>query len=258
MIDTASYVNNILLPGGGRKYSGTHSKGLIWLKNEAGHYFPNHLVRKGTKSILLYSHGNGGSLGDFKSIVWHYAQWFNTSVFAIEYPGYGPAEGVAGEESVNDNLRTAYNFLLFLGYPAKNIVFMGYSIGTGPSIQLASELCQAGTPPGALITIAAYLSICDIVRDLKGSIEMIRSILAGVIDNRWDSGTKIATVSCPSLFVHGALDEVIPCEHSERLFANCSSTGQSPSTLILPPQCVLDRTHTLILLPNNSNTIPSI
>jgi len=211
------------LPGGGRKYSGTHSKGLIWLKNEAGCYFPNHLVRKGTKSVILYSHGNGGSLGDFKSIVWHYAQWFNTSVFAIEYPGYGPAEGVAGEESVNDNLRTAYNFLLFLGYPAKNIVFMGYSIGTGPSIQLASELCQAGTPPGALITIAAYLSICDIVRDLKGSIEMIRSILAGVIDNRWDSGTKVASVTCPSLFVHGALDEVIPCEHSERLFANCAS-----------------------------------
>jgi hypothetical protein len=54
---------------------GTHSKGLIWLKNKAGQHFPNHLVRKGTKSILLYSHGNGGSLGDFKSIVWDYAQW---------------------------------------------------------------------------------------------------------------------------------------------------------------------------------------
>ena len=125
---------------------------------------------------------------------------------------------------MNDNLRTAYNFLLFLGYHPRNIVFMGYSICTGPSIQLASELCLSGTPPGALITIAAYLSICDIVRDLKGSIEMIRSILAGVIDNRWNSGTRIAEVTCPSLFVHGAHDEIIPCEHSEKLFASCSST----------------------------------
>ena len=108
---TGSYVNKILLPGGGRKYSGcanghlafqahliahsyitknlqlvisivdilspgTHSKGLIWLKNEAGQHFPNHLIRKGTKSILLYSHGNGGSLGDFKSITFFYAQWY--------------------------------------------------------------------------------------------------------------------------------------------------------------------------------------
>ena len=61
--------------------SGTHSKGLIWLKNEAGQHFPNHLLRKGTKSILLYSHGNGGSLGDFKSITFFYAQWY---VFALD------------------------------------------------------------------------------------------------------------------------------------------------------------------------------
>jgi pimeloyl-ACP methyl ester carboxylesterase len=59
---------------------------------------------------------------------------FNTSVFAIEYPGYGPAEGTASEESVNDNLKTAYDFLLFLGYPSKNIILMGYSIGTGIGI----------------------------------------------------------------------------------------------------------------------------
>ena len=53
---------------------------------------------------------------------------FNTSVFAIEYPGYGPAEGSAAEDSVNDNARTAFKFLVSLGYPEKNIVLMGYSV----------------------------------------------------------------------------------------------------------------------------------
>ena len=163
---------------------------------------------------------------------------FSTSVFAIEYPSYGPAEGVAGEESVNDNLRTAYNFLLFLGYPPKNIILMGYSIGTGPSIQLASELCKAGTPPGAVITVAAYLSICDIVRDLKGSIQMVSSLLAGLIVNRWDSETKIQSVTCPCLFVHGELDEVIPSSHSKTLFARC---GSSIKRLRVCPKA--DHTH---------------
>lgn len=148
---------------------------------------------------------------------------FNTSVFAIEYPSYGPAEGIAGEESVNDNLKTAYNFLLFLGYPSKNIILMGYSIGTGPSIQLASELSKAGSPPGAVITIAAYLSICDIVRDLKGSMKLILSLLAGIIDNRWDSEKKIQHVTCPCLFIHGELDEVIPSRHSKILYEKCGS-----------------------------------
>lgn len=101
---------------------------------------------------------------------------------------------------------------------------MGYSIGTGPSIQLASELSIAGSPPGAVITIAAYLSICDIVRDLKGSIKLVSSLLAGIIDNRWDSEKKIQSVTCPCLFVHGELDEVIPSRHSKILYEKCGSS----------------------------------
>ena len=157
---------------------------------------------------------------------YHQLNRFNTSVFAIEYPSYGPAEGTAGEESVNDNLRTAFNFLLFLGYPPKNIILMGYSIGTGPSIQLASELCASGSPPGALVTVAAYLSVCDIVRDLKGSINLFSGLLAGVMDNRWDSMTAITSVTCPCIFVHGEHDEVIPCKHSETLYERCGSSSK--------------------------------
>lgn len=151
-------------------------------------------------------------------------QRFNSSIFAVEYPGYGPAEGDSCEESVNDNVKTAFEFLLSLGYPTSNIVIMGYSIGTGPTIQLASELCDAGTPPGAIVTIAAFLSICDIVRDLRRS--LLISLFADAIANRWNSGEKIKKVTCPSMFVHGLIDEVIPYEHSEKLFQSCPAEGK--------------------------------
>ena len=56
----SSFVNKIILPGSGRRYSGTNSKGLVWLQQESGgFYFPNHFVRKHSKSVILYSHGNG-------------------------------------------------------------------------------------------------------------------------------------------------------------------------------------------------------
>ena len=143
------------------------------------------------------------------------------SLFAIEYPGYGPAEGEPSETTVNDNLYTAYQYLLQLGYPPKNIVLMGYSIGTGPILNLGASLCAADTPPGAIVTIAAFLSICDIVRDLKGS--MLVSWLAGTIDNRWNSGSIIDRVNCPILLIHGQQDDVIPYAHSQTLFERCSS-----------------------------------
>lgn len=142
-------------------------------------------------------------------------------MFAIEYPSYGPAEGEASEESVNDNLITAYRFLIDLGYPSDNIILMGYSIGTGPVIQLASSLCEGGMPPAAVITVAAFLSICDIVRDLRGSV--ILSLLSSTIDNRWNSAERITQLTCPILFVHGGKDEIIPADHSRRLHELCRS-----------------------------------
>jgi len=148
------------------------------------------------------------------------------SVFAPEYPSYGPAEGEASEESVNDNLRTAYGFLRDeMGYPAANIILMGYSIGTGACIQLAYELCvdEAQDSCGALVLIAPFLSVKHIVQDLKGSV--IVNVLAGAISNRWNSLERIGLVTCPSLFVHGLKDTLIPVEHSQKLFF-ASGAGQ--------------------------------
>lgn len=219
----SSFVDKIMLPGGGRRYSGTNSKGLIWLTNSTGLNFPNHLItRKNSKSIVLYCHGNGGSLGDFKDIVLYYAKGFNSSVFALEYPSYGPAEGDANEDTVNDNVYTAFRFIVdVLGYPISNIILMGYSIGTGPTIKLASDLCSASNPPGAVVTIAAYLSICDIVRDLQQFPPLF--IFADAIANRWNSAEAIAKVTCPIFLVHGMQDVIIPYTHSERLHEICNS-----------------------------------
>ena len=218
----AKFVNKLILPGKGKKYSGTRSRGLVWLKNSQGHSFPNHFLKRHAKTVILYAHGNGGTLGDFKTIVNFYSDWFSTSIFAVEYPGYGPAEGEANETSVNDNLQTAYDFLTHeLGYPTANIIFIGYSIGTGPVIHLSSKLCESGNPPGAIVTIAAFKSLCDIVADWKGSI--FTSILSGVLVNRWDSMAKMALLDCPVMFIHGALDEVIPMAHSEALHLACIS-----------------------------------
>lgn len=89
-------------------------------------------------------------------------------------------------------------------------------------LQLASELCSNGTPPGAIITIAAYMSVCDIVRDLKGS--LIVPYLADMITNRWNSIARINNVTCPCLFIHGgALNHYKRCntyynnDHSSKI-----------------------------------------
>jgi pimeloyl-ACP methyl ester carboxylesterase len=272
-----SFVNKILLPGTGRKYSGTTSRGLVWLVNSSGNHFPNHFLRKShSRHVILYCHGNGGTLGDFKAIVQYYFDWFSSSIFSIEYPSYGPAEGEAGEASVNDNLRTAYAFLVNeLRYLPSNIVLMGYSIGSGPVIQLASELCEGfgestaspplpPVPPAALITISAFMSVKDIIRDRQGG--GLVSLLADSIENRWNSIERIKRVTCPTLLLHGLQDSLIPASHSQALFLNSGALEKQlkmcpqadhcrfdePGDTLQPISDFLSYVHNGLATPNSS------
>ena len=219
----SGFIDSIILPGAGRQYSGSHSKGLIWLKNNHNNWFPSHFIRKKSRIVILFAHGNGGTLGDFRVIAALYAKYFNASVFSIEFPGYGPAEGEPNEATVNDNFQTGYNFLKDIsGYPPGNIILMGYSIGTGPAIKLAADLCNANTPPSAVITIAAFMSVVDIVKDMKGRL-FLNHLIANTISNRWNSIENIKSVTCPILLLHGMLDLMIPYDHSKQLYGNCPS-----------------------------------
>ena len=255
-----SFVDKLMLPGVGRRYSGVTSKGLIWLKNSSGDYFPNHYIRRtSSRHVILYCHGNGGTLGDFLPIVQYYYEWLGASIFSIEYPSYGPAEGQASESSVNDNLRTAYEFLVtVLKHRPSDVVLMGYSIGTGPVIQLTSELCSAaarwsqspnlpGTtisepvPPAAMITIAAFESVKDIIKDREDG--GILSLLVDSIENRWVSSDRIKHVSCPSLFLHGQRDGLIPASHSRELFLRCGSLFKQLRICPKADHCNFDEPH---------------
>lgn len=166
------------------------------------------------------------------------------SVFAVEYPGYGPAEGVPGQETVNDNALTAFNFLtLIMGYAPEYIVMMGYSVGTGATIELAAHLCETGRRPAALVALSAFSSICDVVNNLRGSLFV--SSLADSIANHWYSLSHVASITCPSIFLHGEKDDVIPHEHSHRLYTFC---GASKKVLVTIPNA----THTMFEEPTDT------
>jgi len=74
-------VNRMVFPRVGKKYSGTKSTGLVWLCGKLGNYFPSYFVRKRSSMVILYTHGNGGSLADFKDIVSLYAEWYSSHLY---------------------------------------------------------------------------------------------------------------------------------------------------------------------------------
>lgn len=142
----------------------------------------------------------------------HMRDQFKVNVLAVEYPGYGLLNALEpSEERVNRVMLTVFRFLVDeMHVKYDRIYLFGRSIGTGPAVKLASQY-----PVGGLILVSAFMSI-------KAAIETIAGPFVSMAFNeRFPNAALIQNVQCPTLFIHGEKDALIPAEHSLQLFQKC-------------------------------------
>jgi abhydrolase domain-containing protein 17 len=154
------------------------------------------------KFTVLYSHGNGEDLGLVRPCLTDLYQ-MGFSVFAYDYHGYGISEGSPNEGNVYQDIQAAFQYLTQnLKIPASQIIIYGRSVGSGPSVDLASREKVAG-----LILESPFLSAFRTVTRIP--------ILPF---DKFSNLNKIHLVQCPVLVMHGKLDQVIPFSHGNELF----------------------------------------
>ncbi|KRX09336.1 hypothetical protein PPERSA_09220 [Pseudocohnilembus persalinus] len=167
--------------------------------------------QEGSDSILIYFHGNAEDLGysyDFANALRKNLQ---INVLSVEYPGYGAYEGNPCSDKIIEDCEIVFEFLTStLNISAKKIFLFGRSIGSGPATHLASK-----KRPGCLILMCPYTSIRNIVKDLVGAWPAL------LVADRFKNIEKISKVRCPSFFVHGQKDKLIPYQHSIDLMSKC-------------------------------------
>jgi pimeloyl-ACP methyl ester carboxylesterase len=172
--------------------------------------------------VILFFHGNAEDLGLSHAFVQHMRDQFKMNVLAVEYPGYGLLKNIASsEKSVQEVVLTVFRFVVDeLRVAYEQIFLFGRSIGSGPATYLASTF-----PVGGLILVAAFASINEVIRSLAGS------IIARAFVERFPNISLIGNVSCPTLFIHGEKDSLVPPEQSVALFKQC----RARKLLITPP-----------------------
>jgi len=172
--------------------------------------------------VILFCHGNAEDLGMCFPFVKHMRDQFKMNVLAVEYPGYGLLHGVSVcEAALKEVALTAFRFILDdLKVAYEQIILFGRSVGSGPTVYLASRF-----PVGGLILVAAFASVREAAKSLVGG------IIANVLDERFPNLSLIGNVSCPTLFIHGEKDSLVPPSHSVALFKNC----RARKLLITPP-----------------------
>ena len=161
------------------------------------------LIERG-KDVILFSHGNTCTLDHIYTFLEDLSEKTGYSVFAYEYPPN------ATEESVCDAVEIAYDFLKDL-YTASDILLMGHSIGSGPTMWLAPQLGQQ------IRGVVLVSPITSVRRQAADYVPVCGSCLSGVIDERFDNLKRVKSLDLPLLIVHGKSDQVVDCMRAKEL-----------------------------------------
>ena len=179
----------------------------VWLNSADGErVLAWHVPPRDDKPVVLYFHGNGGSIrmrvDRFQKIV-----AAGVGLVGLSYRGYGGSTGTPTEAGLIEDARAAYAFAA--ERYAGRIALWGESLGTGVAVALASE-----KPVTHLILDAPYSSTVDIAADLYWFLP-VRLLMK----DQFRSDERIKNVKAPVLILHGDGDDIIPIKYGERLLA---------------------------------------
>ncbi|CAE7258225.1 Abhd17c [Symbiodinium sp. CCMP2456] len=185
---------------------------LFWLTTSREEVIPAFYVRRQDASFtLLFSHGNAEDLGLIIRYFRELSHILHVNVFSYEYTGYGMSTGQPQEAAVYADIEAAFKYLRDeLRIPWTQIVPYGRSIGTAPSIHLATQ-----TPVRGVILQSPMVSIYRIPFRL-------RFTLPGDVFTNID---KIGNVCSPVFIIHGTRDEIVPVWHGQALYHTCVKKG---------------------------------
>lgn len=177
---------------------------------------------KGNTHLMVYSHGNGGSLVSNNSGAYYVQERckllasLGVDVLCYDYSGFGASEGERTEARWHADCAFVFDYVESqLGYPRKRILPVGQSIGTGVTVRyLAAEHGYAG-----VVLFHPFKSI-----GMTKAESLFRSLLSGI--DLFQSHRHIHLVEGPALVVHADTDPTVPFSHGVSIKEVLDAAGQ--------------------------------
>lgn len=161
------------------------------------------------RAVLLYCHGNAGSVETWSQAALELQQRHQCAVFVFDYRGYGKSEGTPSEDGLFRDARAARQWLAQkTGVHEKEIVLLGRSLGGGVAVDLAAKDGARG-----LILESTFSSIPDVAA------HHVPWLLPHLnMTQRFNSADKIKRYHGPLLQSHGDADRLIPISMARNLY----------------------------------------
>ncbi|KAE8721719.1 Calcineurin-like metallo-phosphoesterase superfamily protein isoform 1 [Hibiscus syriacus] len=154
---------------------------------------------------LLYSHGNAADLGQMHELFTELRSHLRVNIMSYDYSGYGASTGKPSEINTYHDIEAVHNCLKDkYGVKQEDLIVYGQSVGSGPTLHLASRLKKLG----GVVLHSAILSGLRVLYPVKMTFwfDIFKNI------------DKIRHVNCPVLVIHGTEDDIVDWSHGKRLW----------------------------------------
>jgi uncharacterized protein len=159
--------------------------------------------------VVLFTHGNAGNVTSQAGFMRPFlAAGFEALVF--DYRGYGVSSGHPSEEHLYEDAQLAYRYLAHKGVAPDHLLVVGHSLGAAVATELASRQESAG-----LVLAAPFASLPDA---MSTRVPWLPTGLLRWTRERFDSASRIAAVSAPTLFVVASADRLVPQASARALY----------------------------------------
>ncbi len=170
---------------------------------------------------ILYFHGNGEIVCDHDDIALEYMN-VGCNLLVMSYRGYGWSSGFPTVTSLFKDAVVAFDevkrHLQHLGASGPLFV-MGRSLGSAPAIEVALRF---GDSLKGLILESSFADSLPLLRTLGIDTSKTEILEEECFGNK----QKISTVTLPTLFLHGARDQLIPPSEAEKLQAHSGARNK--------------------------------
>jgi pimeloyl-ACP methyl ester carboxylesterase len=157
------------------------------------------------RHIWLILHGNGGQASNRQYIVDLLPA--DTSVYVLEYPGYGLRPGKPSMKTINAAAQEAYAELR-ASLPGIPVGVLGESLGSGP----ASFLCSLTAPPDRVVLMVPYDNLLSVAK------KHISYLPVGLLmRDKWDNVKALSSYKGRVDIFGAKQDTIIPIVHARNL-----------------------------------------
>ena len=158
--------------------------------------------------LILYFHGNSFNIGDRANRAEKYINK-NWSIILLSWRGFGGNQGIPTEKNLYKDGEAALKWIKQkTNFNLNQVIAYGESLGSGVATELATKYRFL-----SVVLEAPFTSIDDIAKK-KYRIFPTKWL----VKDKFDNYKKIDRIKSPLLVISGKKDEIVPHEHSIKLF----------------------------------------